>query len=104
MYSKSKLLPTPLFLAYCLQSIYILYCILLRTGIFPTSKFDSTVDEGKGRLNPSRHKNEGKHRGRKVEKSCVTPAGTSTSLTSRINGMTTHTHTHTHTQSDQRFS
>ena len=27
--------------------------------------------------------------------SCVTPAGTSTSLTSRINGMTTHKHTHT---------
>ena len=25
---------------------------------------------------------------------CVTPAGMSTSLTSRINGMTTHTHTH----------
>ena len=31
---------------------------------------------------------------KKVEKSCVTPAGTSTSLTSRINGMTTHTHTY----------
>ena len=29
--------------------------------------------------------------------SCVTSAGTSTSLTSRINGITTHTHTHTHT-------
>ena len=28
-------------------------------------------------------------------KSCVTPAGTSTSLTSRINGKKTHTHTHT---------
>ena len=33
----------------------------------------STVDEGKERLNPSREKNEGKHRRRKVdEKSCVT--------------------------------
>ena len=30
--------------------------------------------------------------------SCVTPAGASTSLTSRINGMTKHTHTHTHTR------
>ena len=27
-----------------------------------------------------------------MEKSCATPAGTSTNLTSRINGMTTHTH------------
>ena len=26
----------------------------------------------------------------------MTPAGTSTDLTSRINGITTHTHTHTH--------
>ena len=41
-------------------------------------KFDFTVDEGKERLNPSREKNEGTHRRRKVdEKSCVTPAGTS---------------------------
>ena len=58
------------------------------------TKFDSTVDEGKEWLNPSREKNQGKHRRRKVEKSCVTPAGTPTNLTSRINGMTTHT-THT---------
>ena len=51
---------------------------------------------GKGtRLNPSREINKGKHRKRKVEKSCVTPAAASTSLTSRINGMTTHAHTHT---------
>ena len=56
------------------------------------SKFDFAVDEGKERLNPSREKNEGEHRRRKVGKSCVTPAGTSTSLTSRINGMTTHAH------------
>ena len=35
-------------------------------------KFDFTVDEGKEWLNPSREKNEGKHR-RKVDgKSCVT--------------------------------
>ena len=40
-------------------------------------------------------KNEGKHRRRKVGKSCVTPAGTSTNLTSRINGIK-HTHAHTH--------
>ena len=58
------------------------------------TKFGFTVDEGKGRLNSSRDKNEGKHRRRKVEKSCVTPAGASASLTSRING-TTYTHTHT---------
>ena len=52
--------------------------------------FDFSVDEGKERLNPSRVKNEGKHRRRKEEKSCETPAGTSTNnLTSRINGMTT---------------
>ena len=35
-------------------------------------KIDFTLDEGKGRLNPSRDKNEGKHRRRKVEKSWVT--------------------------------
>ena len=34
-------------------------------------KSDFTVDEGKGGLNPSRDKNQGKHRRRKVEKSCV---------------------------------
>ena len=58
-------------------------------------KIDFTVDEGKELLNPSREKDKGTHRRRKVEKSCVTPAGASTSLTSRINGMTTHTRTHT---------
>ena len=36
------------------------------------AKVDFTVDEGKGRLNPSPDKNKGKHRRRKVEKSCVT--------------------------------
>ena len=37
------------------------------------TKFVFTVDERKGRLNPSREKNEGKHRRRKVdEKSCAT--------------------------------
>ena len=36
------------------------------------TKFDSTVDEGKEWLNPSREKNEGTHRRKKVdEKSCV---------------------------------
>ena len=58
-----------------------------------------TVDEGKGRLNPSRDKSPGKPRRRKVEKSCVTdscvlPAGASTSLMFILNGMTKHT-THT---------
>ena len=38
-------------------------------GMYP--KFDFTVDEGEGRLDPSRDKNQGKHRRRKVEKSCV---------------------------------
>ena len=63
------------------------------------TKFDFTVDEGKIRLNPSRDENQGKHRRRKVDKSCVTfllcDPGWSTSLTSGINGMTIHTHTHT---------
>ena len=36
------------------------------------TKLDFTADEGKGRLNPSHDKNEGKHRRKKVEKSCVT--------------------------------
>ena len=36
------------------------------------TKFDFTVDEGKEWLDPSREKNEGKHRRRKVGKSCVT--------------------------------
>ena len=34
-------------------------------------KIEFTVDEGKGRLNPSRDRNLGKHHRRKVEKSCV---------------------------------
>ena len=54
------------------------------------TKFDFTVDEGKGRLNPSRDKC--KHRRRKAKKSFATPAGASTSLASRIDGMTTQTH------------
>ena len=37
------------------------------------TKFDFTVDEGKGRLNISREKSLGKHRSRrKVEISCMT--------------------------------
>ena len=36
------------------------------------AKFDFTVDEEKKRLNPSRGRNEGKHRRRKVDKSWVT--------------------------------
>ena len=37
------------------------------------TKFDFTVDEGKEWLNPSRDKNQGTHRRRKVDlKSCVT--------------------------------
>ena len=36
-------------------------------------KIDITVNKGKGRLNPSRDKTQGKHRRKKVdEKSCVT--------------------------------
>ena len=35
------------------------------------TKFD-LVDEGKGWLNPSRDKNQGKHRRKKVKRSCVT--------------------------------
>ena len=60
---------------------------------FATSQ---SARERDGYPDNSRYKNLGKHGRRKVEKSCVTflpcdPAGTSTSLTSRINGMTTHT-------------
>ena len=71
------------------------------------TKFDFTVDEGKERLNPSRDKKlrqasqkEGGEREKKKRSSSgVKPAGASAyytercSLTSRINGMTTHTHT-----------
>ena len=32
----------------------------------------------------------------------MTPAGTSTNLTSRINGMTTHTHAHTYTKPEAK--
>ena len=67
------------------------------------TKFDFAVDEGKERLIPSRERNSGKHRRRGVGKSCVTPAGTSTNITSIINGMTTHTHT-PFVAFDQRFS
>ena len=49
------------------------------------TKFDFMVDGRKGQLNPSREKNSGKHRRRKVEISYVT---------FRIFGMATHTHTH----------
>ena len=41
------------------------------------TKFDITVDEGNERLNPSREKNYGKYRRRKVEESCGTLAGAS---------------------------
>ena len=42
-----------------------------RTLICKYTKFDFAVDERKERLSPSREKNEGKHRIRKLEKSCV---------------------------------
>ena len=61
----------------------------------PTGDF-FTVDEGKERLNPSREKNKGTHRRKKVdEKSCVTPAGTSNELDVQ-NEWEANTHTHTH--------
>ena len=59
-----------------------------------------TVDEGKEWLNPSRDKNQGTHRRRKVDEktcvasSCVTPAGTSNELDVQ-NGWEENTHTHT---------
>ena len=40
--------------------------------IYGYTKFDFTADEGKGRLDPARDKKSGKHRKRKVKKSCVT--------------------------------
>ena len=65
------------------------------------TKFDFTVDEGKGCLNPSREKTlrqalqkEDGEINHVWLSSCVTLAGASTSLTSRINGMATRTHTH----------
>ena len=46
---------------------------IINSLVHKISKFDFNVDQGKGRLNPSREKNEDKHRRRKVdEKSCVT--------------------------------
>ena len=61
-------------------------------------EFVFMVDERKKRLNPSGEKNKGKYRRRKVENpvwpsSYVTLAGASTSLASRMNGVTTHIHT-----------
>ena len=43
-----------------------------RNNSWVHKKIVFTVDEGKGRPNPSRYKNEGKHSRRKVEKSCAT--------------------------------
>ena len=51
-------------------------------------KIDFTVDEGEEWLKPSA---EGRWRNPLRHFSCVTPAGESTSLTSRAKGMTTHT-------------
>ena len=64
-------------------------------------KFDFTVDEEKGRLNPSRDKilRQAPQKER-WPSSCVTPARAYTyyierfSLTSRIDGITTNIHTH----------
>ena len=65
-----------------------------------SQKFDFMVDEGKERLNPSCEKKiktstaEGRwKRNPASPSSCVTPAGTSTSQTSRINGKKTQQHT-----------
>ena len=63
------------------------------------TKFDFTVDEGKEWLNPSREKNKGTHRRKKVyEKSsvtfssCVTPAGTSIDVQNEWEENTENTH------------
>ena len=67
------------------------------------TKFDFAGDEGKGRLNSSRDKNEGKYRRRKVEESCVTflpcDPGWYVHKSDIQNKWddNTHTHTHTHT-------
>ena len=59
------------------------------------------VDEGKGRPNPSRDRNEGKHRRRTVEKSCVTfllcHPGWCIHKSDVQNKCDDDTHTHTHT-------
>ena len=53
-------------------AVRILYGLRTRSNRYYT-KSDFTVDEGKERLNHSREKNKGVHRGRKVdENSCVT--------------------------------
>ena len=63
--------------------------------IVSTQNSTCTVDEGKERLNPSREKNKGMHRRRKVDdESCVTPAGTSNELDVQ-NKWEENTHTHT---------
>ena len=72
------------------------------------TEFDSTVDEGKGRLNPSCEKNEGKHRKRKVdEKFCVTfllcDPGWCVHKPDVQNKWDDDTHTHTHTNTCMRF-
>ena len=55
-------------------------------------KIDFTLEGGKERLNPSREKNEGKHRRRKVDqKSCVTFLLLLCYPRSRINGKKTTT-------------
>ena len=63
------------------------------------TKLDFTVDKGKGWLNFLAIKTkastaEGRWRNPVSPSSSVTPAGASTSPTSRIYGITTHTHTH----------
>ena len=52
--------------------IYILIPTSRGRSIRGYTKFEFTVDEGKGRLNPSHDKYYGKQRRKKVEKSCVT--------------------------------
>ena len=122
--------PLPVVFFYLVTTSWIFYISLLcensinqslnqQHGIFPHkiegkqlirgyTKFDFTVDEGKGRLNPSRDKNEGKHRRRKVEKSWVTfllcdPGWCVPSLTlTRKKGMTKHRFIFEHTRPQQR--
>ena len=65
------------------------------------TKIDFTVDEGKRRLNPSRDENHGKHRKRKVEKSCATfllcDPGWCVYKSDVHDKWDDNTHTHTHT-------
>ena len=73
--------------------------VLVLLYVYVEQQNNYTINEGNGRLNSSREKNQGKHRRRKVdEKTCVAPAGTSNNpdVQNKWEENTHNTHTHTH--------